>query len=228
MIIYINMVVGTFAVFDKLQQNRSYSILGLQHENAMPVIDQNCSPTLSQSKYCFSVDSTQSYTKIYLPFPAGFRHLRCASVPEPTHENISTVDCTPTQYHKSSGKQINVTRVSLCQALTYHVPDFSQVQIPETNWVPKIDKETSTANLHFWAEPPHRLTDVHAENAYARLNDLLPPLNLRLLVYYTPPLDRDTGVCGMPPQEEQGWADWASNGAEGTHPTNCCAVMATK
>jgi hypothetical protein len=205
----------------QLIATREYSFVGLRHEMVLPTLDESRSRLFSQSKDNFTVDSTQSYCRLFLPFPLSFRLLRCATVDDIWKRSGKDSDTT-------SAKDIDITKVSLCQVLTYYVPDYWHLQLTGTNWTPDVDRQTQTANLHFWAEPRYRLTPLHADHAYAKLNDLLPPLKLQLRVYFTPPLDRDTGVCGFPPQQEQGWADWASGGGEGTHPTNCCAVLAKK
>jgi hypothetical protein len=149
--------------------------------------------------------------------------LRCARVPPVPDEPKPYYTCSPQNYSVR-----NITKVSLCQVLTYFVPDYRELELVESPWTPDIDWQTYTANLHFWAEPPKRLTPQHADDAYSQLSCLLPPLSLRLKVYSTVALDKETGICGFPPEQEQGWSDWASGGGEGVHPTNCCAVITRK
>ena len=170
-------------------------------------------------------------------------------------EMLSMSGATVTYNHarKSSGKRhskvtckadyggypasncVNITKLSLCQVLVFQDIDFCDLKLHGSCWKPssyftkytKPDRSQGNAvNLHFWAEPEKRTTPKHASEAYAQLQTLLPPLSLNLQVYATAPLDRDDNTApGVPREQEQGWADWASGGGEGTRPTNCCAAM---
>jgi len=201
-----------------LESGKNYVLRGVNHEKRLPEFDKNCTPNFSQEEVTFSVDAEKSRHSVQLPFPAGIHLLRCTP-PYPGAGLQST---------GNRGSDIDIYRLSLCQVLTYNVPDYRELILLESCWEPYISKTTFTCNLHLWAEPDKRATPKHAYDAYAQLQTLLPPLQFNLKVESTVPLDRDTGVCGLPPEEEQGWSDWASGGGEGTRPTNCCAVMAAK
>lgn len=128
---------------------------------------------------------------------------------------------------------VNITKLSLCQVLVYKDSEFCELKLHGSCWKPyyarpyKSNGSSGNAvNLHFWAEPEKRTTPKHASEAYAQLQTLLPPLSLNLQVYATAPLDRDDNTApGVPREQEQGWADWASGGGETTRPTNCCTAM---
>lgn len=129
----------------------------------------------------------------------------------------------------SSNNCIPIKQLSLCQALVYErVPKLCNLKLHGSCWKPCINSYKRIVNLHFWAEPEKRTTPRHANDAYAQLQTLLPPLNLSLQVYTTAPLDEHEVVYGLPPEQEQGWADWASGGGEGTRPTNCCTAMVSQ
>ena len=205
-----------------LKQGRQYALRGVQKEVRLPLIDWDCTQTLRRSQYNFTVNSEASFCRVVLPFPASLKLLRCVTNPYPVSDEPPSYSCDFNNY-----TPVNITNVSLCQVLTYSVPDHHELElIGNKLWRPKIDRHTFTANLHFWAEPRYRLTPQHAEEAYKALSCLLPPLDLRLKVYSTVALDKETGICGFPPEQEMGWSDWASGGGEGVHPTNCCAVIA--
>jgi hypothetical protein len=200
-----------------------YALRGVNQEKRLPPVDWDSAPVFSQSAEKFTIKRQESHCRILLPIPAGFKLLRVAKQEFPR----SNYPDIPSGCASSSYIVKDITRVSLCQVLTYMVPDFRFLELVNSGWHPDIDWETYTANLHFWAEPPHRLSPEHAQMAYGQLSCLLPPLLLRLRVYSTVPLDRATGICGFPPEQEMGWSDWVSGGGEGVHPTNCCAVMTT-
>jgi hypothetical protein len=126
---------------------------------------------------------------------------------------------------------VNITKLSLCQVLVYKDSEFCELKLHGSCWKPSYPRpyksggDGNAVNLHFWAEPEKRTTPKHANEAYAQLQTLLPPLSLNLQVYATAPLDYQAKAPGVPPEQEQGWADWASGGGEGTRPTNCCTAM---
>jgi hypothetical protein len=203
-----------------LNKGDEYALRGVKHMPSAPIITSSCNVEYSEEKFKFTVHPEKSYLKVWLPFPEELKLLRCS----PDHKEL----------YKSACKDQNepgtepVNNLSLCQVLIYRVPDYRELALAGTKWKPKIDRSTYTANLHLWAEPENRLTPCHALAAYSKLDELLDPLHLRLGFYSTVPLDRDTGVWGLPPEQEQGWSDWASGGGEGAYPTNCCAVMVRK
>lgn len=206
----------------ELKKGKEYTLWGVNRERDIPQIADDCNIVFSQSVCRFNVHADQSYFKVWLPFPAAIHLLRCSpQLHDPQPPSCLTNPTDP-------NKIIYVKRLSLCQVLVYRVNDYDELKLLGTRWKPWIDKTTFTANLHFWAEPPGRLSPNHAEHAYEQLDTLLDPLKLRLGIYSTVPLDRDTGVTGLPPEQEQGWSDWASGGGEGAYPTNCCAVMTRK
>jgi hypothetical protein len=207
-----------------IDRNTDYMLTGVNGETKMPYFDWNQTPTFFGSSDNFCIKYDENHSKINLPFPNSFKLLRCINEKYP-QENYPLDGCS------SNGVDKYITRISLCQVLTYKVLDYRSLQLipnagsPVLPWKIPIDWETHTSNLHLWAEPPKRLTSRHANEAYSRLSCLLPPLRLHLYVHTTEPIDRDTGVCGLPPEEELGWSDWNSGGGEGVHPTNCCAVI---
>jgi len=203
-----------------LDKGQQYTLRGANNELSIPPIADDCNIIFSQSVCKFKVHAEQSYCRVWLPFPAAINLLRCSPQQyDPTLPSCAT---------RAGDQPILIKRLSLCQVLTYRVNDYEELKLTNTQWKPKIDKSTYTANLHFWAEPMGRLSPKHAYYAYEQLDTLLAPLKLRLGVNATVPLDRDTGIIGMPPEQEQGWSDWASGGGEGAYPTNCCAVMTRK
>jgi hypothetical protein len=205
-----------------LDQDVNYVLRGVNPEKKLPPVDWKCTPVFCQSKDKFTINREASHCRVMLPFPAGLKMLRHSEVDPMSDDPAPSYTCNSNYVVK------NITKVSLCQVLTYMVPDYRALHLAGSKWVPDIDWQTYTANLHFWAEPPYRLTPHHANDAYSQLSCLLPPLNLKLRVYSTVALDKTTGICGFPPEQEQGWSDWASGGGEGVHPTNCCAVVTRK
>lgn len=200
-----------------LYKGQEYSLCGVIANPDPPALPRNCNVFFSQRDYNFKLRPERSVFKVWLPFPDDFKLLRCS--PDSDLYSGELPRC-----RKEEGVKI-VDKLSLCQVLIYRVKDYRSLALPGTRWKPKINHNTGTANLHLWAEPADRLSPCHAEDAYRRLDDLLDTLHLRLGFYSTVPLDSDTGVKGLPPEEEQGWSDWASGGGEGAYPTNCCLVM---
>jgi hypothetical protein len=198
-----------------------YSLRGITSNPSAPVITSNCNLDFSQDKYKFKLRSERSFFKVSLPFPDDLKLLRCS--PDPVLYTQNPPACRAPQADETP-----VYKLSLCQVLVYRVEDYRKLALQGTSWKPKVDRKFCTANLHFWAEPPDRLSPCHADDAYQNLDDLLDTLHLRLKFYSTVPLDIDTKVKGFPPEQEQGWSDWASGGGEGAYPTNCCAVMVRK
>ncbi len=195
-----------------LEPNRSYELLGVESAETAPPVDSEYNIAPPESSYMLRPE--YSVFTIYLPFPRKISLIRRVA-----DENAATVCPDPSCDHV-----LSIRKLSLCQVLTYSVPDRRHLELSNTNWKPDIDTETGTANLHIWAEPPLRLSQDHACDAYAKLSEMLAPLQLQLLITKTAPLDLDTGVYGLPPEQEQGLSEWISGG-EGSFPTNCSTVM---
>lgn len=201
-----------------LYKEEEYSLCGVTANPNPPTLPTDCNLDFSQERDKFKLRPERSVFKVWLPFPDQLKLLRCS--PDPYLYSGKPPVCRAPQ----NGER-PVTKLSLCQVLIYRVKDYRSLELAGTRWKPRINHNIGTANLHFWAEPPDRLSPCHADDAYQKLDDLLDTLHLRLAFYSTVPLDADTGVKGLPPEEEQGWSDWASGGGEGAYPTNCCAVM---
>ena len=170
-----------------------YTLKGVKDEATVPFFDWNQTPTYFQSIDRVLINYGKSHCQVNLPFPNALKLLRCARAGEYPAETYSpATGCDAGTVNK------DITSVSLCQVLTYKVPDYRNLELVGSSWIPHIDRETHTANLHLWAEPPKRLTARHAEEAYSQLSCLLPPLNLHLRVYSTVPIDRDTGIVDFP------------------------------
>jgi hypothetical protein len=197
------------AVFD-LGKKRTYRLRGTDPIAVAPPVDPG-NVVLTHANKDFDVDSDPSYFVIQLPFPSAIHSLRYI--------------CDPPSCLSTDPLTIDVYTLFLCQALVYPVSNCHELALVNSSWRPQVDSGTGCANLHFWAEPEKRLSPQHAYKAYQKLNDLLPPLIMQLDTDKVPPLDADTGVRGLPSEEEQGWAEW-QNGGEGSAPTNCRAVMA--
>lgn len=203
------------AVFD-LGKDQEYRLRGTDPIAAAPLVDPDCNVVLRHPDYDFDVNSELSHFIVQLPFPAAIHSLRC--IPDSSYRNTD-------RSGNGDPTTIEIYALSLCQALVYPVSNYHDLELLNTSWSPRIDPSTDSANLHFWAEPEKRFSPAHAKLAYEKLDDLLPPLHMKLATDKVPPLDADTGVRGLPTEEEQGWAEW-QNAGEGSHPTNCCGVMA--
>jgi hypothetical protein len=200
-----------------LEKQKVYRLRGAQYRSECPNPSNSlCDLSFSQGKMNFTIHPEYSRHVIYLPFP----------------EKISLLRCLNRGANTRIGNEVHIYSLSLCQVFSYFVPDYREVNLLEISanhrsktfdWEPRIEPETGTANLHLWAEPPVRLLPDHAEMAYKKLSLITSPLKFRLETYETVPLDRDTGVLGVSPEEEQGWSEWA-NGGEGSYPTNCSLV----
>lgn len=194
-----------------------YSLIGTTPAMTAPT-PSNCNVVLLRNDYAgigFQVDAESSYFAVEMPFPTAIHSLRCVD-----DSSAYKTDCSKC----NSTHEVDIYKLSLCQVLVYPVSDYRALKLAGTNWKPRIDPVTRTANLHFWAEPPKRLTPLHADAAYGKLSELLPPLQLRLETDRTAPLDPDTGVLGVSSEELQGLSEW-QNAGEGSFPTNCCAVI---
>lgn len=199
---------------EDLRPGKRYRLSGTDPISTPPSIDAGRNPVLYHDCLDFDVDSDKSHLVIQLPFPAAIHSLRL--VDDPPDKCTGPASCTDST--------INVYTLSLCQALVYPVADHKDLELVNSPWKPRVDQSTGTASLHIWAEPETRQTQVHATKAYAKLSDLIPPLQMVLGTDKTAPVDSDAGVCGLSSEEEQGWAEWETGG-EGSHPTNCCVVM---
>ncbi len=196
------------------ERAREYELLGVESLKTAPPVDSEYNIVPRESSYQLRPEC--SVFTIHLPFPRKISLIRRVT------DKNSTATCpspSPSPVHI-----LPISRLSLCQVLTYSVPDYRKLALSDTSWSPCIDPATQTANLHIWAEPPLRLGQDHACHAYGKLSEMLAPLQFQLLVTKTAPLDLDTGVCGLPPEQEQGLSEWMSGG-EGSFPTNCSTVM---
>lgn len=198
------------------QLGGQYRLKGVDYRSSIPVMDPRYRLVFTQPDYYqhpFDVHPELSRFVVELPFPETIRFIRC-------------VDSGPNSARGTPCFEIR--RLSLCQVLSYAVSDYRDLKLKEihknTPWKPRVDWSTATANLHFWAEPALRMTQVHAQDAYKKLSDMVAPLQLQLKTNDTVALDRVTGVHGLSPEEEQGWSEWA-NGGEGSYPTNCGAII---
>jgi hypothetical protein len=194
----------------KLRPHQAYRLRGVDEVQLPPNLDLDFNILLPKCGFKHAVHPEQSVFVVYLPFPESIKLIR-------------TVD-DGANYEDPDNNMIVVNRLSLCQVLTYRVYDYRNLDLIGTNWKPKVDPITKTANLHFWAEPLLRLPFEHASGAYQKLSDLLDPLILKLGTNKTAPLDPDTGVYGLPREQEQGLSEWESGG-EGSYPTNCSIAM---
>ncbi len=190
----------------------TYELKGTDRITQYPPLDLPCSVILSRSMYKFYVHPEKSLFTVRLPIPSEVRLLRC-------------IDMGPNTYDGQK-KIFRVNSFSLCQVLRYPVADVRNLELVGIDWQARVDKIHRTANLHFWAEPPKRLSPAHAYAAYQTLSELTYPLHLTLGTDITAPVDRSTGVPGLPPEQEQGWSEWVSGG-EGSYPSNCNTGFAT-
>lgn len=176
----------------------------------------DCNVVLSRSRHLFTIERHRSYCFIKLPFPADIYLKRCLRP-----DNPSTLFSGPDAY------LIKTKGISLCPVLTYPISKFCDLYLSGIRWKPKICDygNYEAANLHFWAEPADRSNPTHTLNAYKKLMELLPPLQFQLVTTEMPPVDLVTGVRGLLPEEEQGWAEWQGGGGEGSRPTNCNPLM---
>lgn len=211
-----------------------------------------------QDKDKFTIHHERSFHRIVLPFPKDFRLLRTVGNPQHSGSarNKPKAAEGPDTHCCCNGEVQPIIALSLCQALIYDVPNVTDLRMPGFDWNPVVHDPSNTscdiftqkgifgdearkgkdhgnevkrfANLHLWAEPHKRLNPEHADRAYQTLSELVCPLRLRLAVYSTTPIDCSENVPGLPPEQEQGWSEWASGGGEGSYPTNCCAVMTRK
>jgi hypothetical protein len=194
---------------ENLKPGGSYQLRGTEYRATPPDVDLYCNILVKKSKSPARIHPEQSVYVVNLPFPENIRLLR-------------TVDDGKSECPDPN--TLVIKQLSLCQVLSYHVPDVDRLHLHGTNWKPKVDPLTNTANLHFWAEPLLRVPIDHACNAYARLSDMLEPLTLKIGTDKIAPLDPDTGVLGLPREQEQGLSEWQSGG-EGSHVTNCTTAM---
>jgi hypothetical protein len=217
-------------VYD-LEGGKQYELKGTRKPDptVFPTPIGDCAVNITHQDYDFSVDATKSFFSVKLPIPDCVYLLRCVTAP-PLCDNVNSSRVFKAEFGGyPSSSCIPITQLSLCQALVYkRVPRLCDLRLHGSCWKPYVDDYKRTVNLHFWAEPEKRTTPKHANDAYAQLQTLLPPLNLSLQVYTTAPLDECEVVYGLPPEQELGWADWASGGAEGTRPTNCCTAMVSQ
>lgn len=170
---------------------------------------------LSQSEDLFTVQRQKTHFTVILPFPNDLYLKRC--LPNNPAPPFSGRDAY----------LIVASGISLCPVFVYCVSSYDNIRLHGTSWRPKVCTydDCEVANLHFWAEPPDRSNPGHAQRAYAKLTDLLYPLQFQLVTNEMPPVDLDTQIPGLLPEEEQGWAEWQGGGGEGSRPTNCNPVM---
>jgi hypothetical protein len=200
-----------------LKPNRIYRLCGVESPAIAPQVDSKCN--ILPSPGCYQLRPEYSVFRVDLPFPRTISLIRCVP-PEDVESEVYTCG-----YTSSEPQHVYpIKELSLCQVLTYPVPRLGGLALSNTSWEPDRDPETGVVNLHFWAEPPLRLDANHACTAYAKLSEMLAPLEFQLQVRTTAPLDLDTGVYGLPPQQEQGMSEWMSGG-EGSYPTNCSTAM---
>jgi hypothetical protein len=213
-----------------LENGYVYRLSGVDYRSSLPNYESEFKLEFPQALYKFTLRPEYSALSIQLPFPETIRFVRC-------------VDQGPNSPTGSNPYEIR--RLSLCQVLSYSAADYQQLKLSYVNyqdtvqcklrpgerthrcrvdWTPEIDEETGTTNLHLWAEPELRLTPQHAIEAYDALSAMIAPLRLTLRANTTAPLDRDTGICGLAPEEEQGWSEW-QNAGEGSYPTNCGGIV---
>jgi hypothetical protein len=197
-----------------LRPLKTYRLLGVEELRVPPQLDLDFNILFPRCGFKHFVHREQSVFLVRLPFPETIRLLR----------NVDD----GANYEDPDSNTIVVNRLSLCQVLSYRVPDYRKLELSgtkeEERWKPYIDSESNTANLHFWAEPLLRQPRQHACHAYERLSDMLSPLILKLGTDKTAPLDSDTGIHGLPREQEQGLSEWESGG-EGSYPTNCSIAM---
>jgi len=201
-----------------LEEHKTYRLTGVRYTSSLPIPNPpDFNVNYSQSAKQFALHPEYSRFVVQLPFP----------------EAISLVRRVDDGKNEENGQVITLKRFSLCQVLSYFVPDYRQLAllvVSEDRHAKIFDckartaPETGTANLHLWAEPWSRLTPSHAKLAYEKLSQLTYPLKLQLGTDRTVPLDEDPGVLGLSSEEEQGWSEWASGG-EGSYPTNCSLMM---
>jgi hypothetical protein len=193
-----------------LHPAESYRLRGVEYRSTPPDLGMDYNILFPKCGFTHKVHPEQSVFVVYLPFPETIKLIR-------TVEDRKNCE-------DPKNNLILVNRLSLCQVLSYHVPDYRNLALLGTGWKPAIDPSTNTANLHFWAEPLLRVPRQHACEAYEKLSDMLEPLTLKLGTNKTAPLDPDTGVYGLPREQEQGLSEWESGG-EGSYPTNCSIAM---
>jgi len=199
-----------------LIKSTTYELHGVTPNSNPPHLNLPYNILFPKKGFSHSVNSNLSRHIVNLPYPQSVRLLRV------------TNDGENQEYADKNTLIIN--QLSLCQVLTYHVPDWRELKLTNLKWNPRVDQQTCMVNLHFWAEPLYRVPFQHAECAYDKLSQILSPtdksspLNLKLGTDKSSPLDPMPGAYGLPREHEQGLAEWYSGG-EGSHPTNCSTVM---
>ncbi len=186
-----------------------YTLRGVSHISGAPKYDQTYDIYVDKARYNHVFRPQYSVFLIELPFPETIRLVR-------------TVSGDPNNYCGDTGV-FAINRLSLCQVLSYFVPDIADLELSGTGWKPYLRPDTGTVNLHIWAEPLQRMTYNHAYRAYQTLSGMFTPMRFQLNVNRTAPLDTNTGIYGLRPEEEMGLSEWASAG-EGSYPTNCSVV----
>jgi hypothetical protein len=196
-----------------LHPEKIYRLRGVSHQSAAPDYDPTYDIRIDKKTYCHVFRPQYSVFVIELPFPETIQLIR------PVGSDLNTYDCDHTQ----NTAVYTINRLSLCQVLSYSVPNVGKLELVGTDWDPYVRPETGTVSLHIWAEPLQRMTYNHAYKAYAKLSEMFEPLQFKLKINKTSPLDPNTGVYGLSPEEEQGLSEWSSAG-EGSYPTNCSTV----
>jgi hypothetical protein len=195
-----------------LKPGEVYELLGVRGLTSAPPVDPEFN--IAPAPGTYTLRPEYSVFTVHLPFPEKISLIRHVSAAAPGYS------CP------ASGNNVvlPITKLSLCQVLTYRAPDCGKLKLSNTDWRPYVNPITGVVNLHFWAEPPFRLGQQHACAAYASLSQMLAPLQFQLALSNTAPLDLDTGVYGLPPEQEQGLSEWI-NAGEGSYPTNCSTAM---
>jgi hypothetical protein len=175
--------------FLDLKHTNKYELHGVECEQTAPLVDPEYNIAPPESSYKLRREC--SVFTMCLPFP----------------RMISLIRRVPGEKNQLCGNVFQIRQLSLCQVLTYFVPDHRKLALSNTCWMPDIDPATQAANLHLWAEPPLRLSRDHACHAYGKLSEMLG-LDLQLLVNNTVPLDSVFPVYGLPPEQEQGLSEW--------------------
>lgn len=199
-----------FPSLQKLRPLHAYRLRGIDETRVQPSLVKEFNILLPKNGFKHAVHPELSVFVVYLPLPETVKLLRRVN------DGSNIEDC--------KSNTIIINQLSLCQVLSYRVSDYRDLELTGTSWKPDIDPVTNTANLHFWAEPLLRQPRSHACEAYQKLSDMLDPLILNLGTDKTAPLDPDTGVYGLPREQEQGLSEWESGG-EGSYPTNCSVAM---
>lgn len=195
-----------------LHPQKIYTLRGVSHISAAPEYDGTYDIYVCKS-YNHVFRPQYSVFLMELPFPETINLVRAVPGDPNTYYN------DPTQ----NTSVYTINRLSLCQVLSYFVPDIANLELSGTGWKPYLRPDTGTVNLHIWAEPLQRMTYNHAYRAYKTLSEMFAPMSFQLNVNRTAPLDTNTGVYGLRPEEEMGLSEWASAG-EGSYPTNCSVV----